>query len=213
MKKALSLTAALLAVLMLATSCANNQNNNNNTDTSTGEPSVTTAPADDTTAPAGDTIEGDPLELLNTLVTDAKIELMTENMELAADETLTYLLGLTPEDFTADVEKGAVSMAMISSQAHMVALLKCNDAAAAQTVKEKLQKQFDIRRWLCVTPEMCYAINSGSYVFFVASTVDYGEALLEGFTALAKDNVGERLDVEGATGRVEYNADVVDPLG
>lgn len=210
MKKTLSMTAALLAVLMLATACGNN-NDNNNTDTTTGESAVTTvSPADDTTAPtddtttapAGDTIEGDPLELLTTLVSDAKIEIMSDTADLAA-ENVEWLLGLSTDDYNANVEKGAISMAMITAQAHMVALLKCNDADAAQTIKEKLQTQFDIRRWVCVTPEMCYAIDSGSYVLFVASRVEYGESLLEGFTALAKDNVGERLDVEGVTGKTE----------
>lgn len=208
MKKTLSMTAALLAVLMLATACGNN-NDNNNSDTTdesavtTAAPDDTTAPTDDTTAaPAGDTIEGDPLELLTTLVSDAKIEIMSDTADLAA-ENVEWLLGLSTDDYNANVEKGAISMAMMTAQAHMVALLKCNDADAAQTIKEKLQTQFDIRRWVCVIPEMCYAIDSGSYVLFVASRVTYGESLLEGFTALAKDNVGERLDVEGATGKTE----------
>ncbi|MBR7185338.1 MAG: DUF4358 domain-containing protein [Clostridia bacterium] len=189
MKKVRALIAVLLAMLMLA-SCA--PANNDTTDTT------------DATVPAGDTIVGEPLDLLAQLVTDTEVPVMCENAELTA-ENAEWLVGLTADDF-ADVEKAAVSMAMITSQAHMVALLKCKDEAAAATVKEKLQKQFDIRRWVCVIPELCTVIDSGSYVFFVASTVDLGETLLDGFTKLAGEKLGERFDVEGATGKVEIPA-------
>ncbi|MBQ2767787.1 MAG: DUF4358 domain-containing protein [Clostridia bacterium] len=198
MKKFTTLLAALLAVLMICTACA--ANNNPDGATTTDPAQTTDTPATD--APAVSPIEGDPLELVIDLVTDAKVEVMCENAELAADN-VEWLLGLTADDYSANVEKGAISMAMMSAQAHMVALLECKDADAAKTVKEKLHTQFDIRRWVCVIPEMCYVIDSGNYVFFVASTVDYAEPLLEGFTTLAGGNVGERLDVEGATGKIE----------
>ena len=194
MKKFTALLAAMMALLMLFTACAK-------------------TPADDSNEPVN-TIEGAPLELLGGLVTDANIEIMCENAELSA-ENVEWLLGLSADDYTANVANGAISMAMMSAQAHMVALLECKDFETAKAVKEKLHTQFDIRRWVCVIPEMCYVIDSGKYVFFVASGMEYGEALLNGFKALAQDNVGERLDVEGATGKVEMNEDMgmddVDP--
>lgn len=178
MKKFTALLAALMALLMLFTACAK------------------------TPAEPVNTIEGAPMDLLGGLVTDAKIEIMCENAELSADN-VEWLLGLSADDYTANVANGAISMAMMSAQAHMVALLECKDFETAKAVKEKLHTQFDIRRWVCVIPEMCYVIDSGKYVFFVASGVEYGEALLNGFKALAQDNVGERLDVEGATGGMD----------
>jgi hypothetical protein len=192
MKKFTALLAAMMALLMLFTACAK-------------------TPADVTKEPVN-TIEGAPMELLGGLVTDAEIPFMCENAELSA-ENVEWLLGLTADDYSANVVNGAVSMAMMSAQAHMVALLECKDFEAAKAVKEKLHTQFDIRRWVCVIPEMCYVIDSGKYVFFVASGVDFGEALLTGFKALAQDNVGERLDVEGATGKVDMNEDIDPEMG
>ena len=63
---------------------------------------------------------------------------MCENAELSA-ENVEWLLGLTADDYSANVVNGAVSMAMMSAQAHMVALLECKDFEAAKAIKEMLQ--------------------------------------------------------------------------
>lgn len=186
MNNKLKLLATLLAALMLTTACAKSGDDDVTTDGS-----ITTESPD--TNATGDTISGEPLALLETIVTDAKIELAIDTAEMTADIS-QYTVGLTADDM-ADVESAAISQAMMTSQAHMVALLKCKDADAAQTIKQKLHDQFDVRRWVCVLPDKCYVIESGSYVFFVATMEDYADPLFDAFKTQAGENIGERLDL------------------
>ncbi|MDR1564368.1 MAG: hypothetical protein LBS74_05365 [Oscillospiraceae bacterium] len=106
-------------------------------------------------------------------------------------ETCQDKLGLTPEEFTEYVKEAYVQNAAISSIAHQAALVKCKDAASASKAKGLIAKGFNSGKWICVRPEQSFVVDSGEYVYLVASSNEKADALFNAFKKLAV-NVGER---------------------
>ena len=102
------------------------------------------------------------------------------------------MLGLSPEQFDSNVTETCVSVAAIGTFAHQVALIKCNDKAAAAEVKAWVAAGFDATKWICVFPEKCFAVDSGNYVLMAATTAVRCDKLLEAFASMA-----------GTTGKVD----------
>lgn len=115
--------------------------------------------------------------------------------EALSADNCENLLGLGADVFSANVEDGTVSYAMISSVAHMTAVIKCKDSTAAAAVKQAVADGFNMQRWVCVTPETAFVAADGAYVYFVASFTDYADALWTSFTALAGNDAIERTDI------------------
>jgi hypothetical protein len=153
--------------------------------------------ANDGAAKPADTISGALPDVLGTVLAGAN-ELLGEGQGfgMSLDSEITAensqgMLGLTPEQFGQYVTEAYASNAAIMSFAHEVALVKCQDAEAAAEVKQLIADGFDSKKWVCVTPDQSYVIDSGSYVLLVATTNEGGEALKQSFETVAQGNVGE----------------------
>ncbi len=184
----------LLATLALGAVACGNTNTGDN-DTSAAD-DTTAAPDETTAAPAPtDTISGDILELVIGLNTGVMPEeLMLDNVAL--DASLAGFVGLEEADYTTYVTEGALSMPMMMSQAHRVALLKCKDAEAALTVKDKIEAGFDPGTWVCVQAEKIYCGISGTYVYFVASNTDTANGLFAAFEALSGELAVQKFEFD-----------------
>lgn len=142
-----------------------------------------------------DTLEGTSSEVMAEINSGANAGEIATFDEALTSENCAATIGLSADSFSSCVEEGTLSSAMISSIAHMTAVIKCKDAAAAATVRDEIASNFDMTRWVCVIPDEAFAVDSGSYVFFVASLSDNATALYDSFTSLAGDTVGERVEI------------------
>ncbi|MDR1069873.1 MAG: DUF4358 domain-containing protein [Gracilibacteraceae bacterium] len=159
-----------------------------------------TPPAASTPPPAevpADTLTGETVEILAAVVAAAgeaaEAPLPQSFEDQVTAENCQGMLGLTPEQFAEYVTDAYVSNAALTTSAHEVALVKCNDPAAAAEVKALIAEGFDSQKWVCVLPDESSVVDSGSYVLLLATSSDYAEALTAGFTALAADNTGEKI--------------------
>jgi len=133
---------------------------------------ILTSVADTATAAAGDNIP------------------MTVDVPVT-DENVTQLLGLSAENFRSLTEDAYVLTGAIMTHAFELALVKCKDAAAAADVKKQIAEGFDAGQWICVFPEQCFVIDSGTFVLLYAGTNAGGEAVLNAFSDEAQGNVGD----------------------
>ncbi|MDR1322404.1 MAG: DUF4358 domain-containing protein [Gracilibacteraceae bacterium] len=180
MKKIILLAASLLLFFTLS-ACG-------------GAPAASTPPPQEVPA---DTLTGETGEILAAVVAaaaeTAEAPLPQSFEDQVTAENCQGMLGLTPERFAEYVTDAYVSTSALSTSAHEVALVKCNDPAAAAAVKALIAEGFDSQKWVCVLPDESSVVDSGSYVLLLATSSEYAEALTAGFTALAADNTGEKI--------------------
>ena len=106
---------------------------------------------------------------------------MVGNTELTADNSV-YYTGVESTEYT----EGLASEAMIGSIAHSVVLLRAEDEAAAETLKEDVKANVDPRKWICVEAEEFITDNIGDLVILIMSDGTLAPKLHENFLALAQ---------------------------
>ncbi len=198
MKKILSLTAALLAMLMLASCTAGDNNDNDTSDTT--DASVTTAtPADDTTA-APELAYKDATELLtmvwNDFGDDQKFYIgggNTYNPETMVENAPGKFVALADEDYDANLGLPVAEVAKIDDAASMFHGMNVNNftcaayhftngddiAASVEAIKTNVLA----RQWMCGFPEKLVIITlPGNYVI---SMWGIGEGCVDLFASKA----------------------------
>ena len=70
---------------------------------------------------------------------------------------------------STEYTEGLASEAMIGSIAHSVVLLRAEDEAAAETLKEDVKANVDPRKWICVEAEEVITDNIGDLVILIMS--------------------------------------------
>ena len=204
-------------MLLSAASCTNNNGNGNDNPVSgshpvtndigngngsqplTNDTGLTGTTSSETTVPSGEAESGmlysTPEEIIGKIYEKCDADLVsTWNTELNADNSEDYT-GLKKADYEKYVLSGCASEAMMSAQPHLVCVLKCRDAEAADAVKNKIAAEFNVMRWVCVTPEKAYAVDCKDTVFLVASYDDSASALYNSFLSLCGSEAGEKIDI------------------
>jgi len=153
-------------------------------------PTATPSPTPKPTEPAGN-LSGSTSSILESILSKAASTLSGDDelprsfTDPVSASNAKDTLGLTASQFTDNVADAYVSTAAIGSFAHQVALIKCNDAAAAQVVKSAVASGFDSGKWICVFPEQSFVVDSGSYVLLVATTNVRADKLRAAFSSIA----------------------------
>ncbi len=158
--------------------------------TGCGKSNEETTETEATTAAKQDVFSGSAADVLAEILNSTENDIMVGDQEVNA-ENCEDLLGLTPEQYEQYVTDAAGSTAMINVHAHLVVLLKTKDFDSAAKVKSLIADNFNPQRWVCVLPEKCFVVDSGSYVMFVASFKETADAFADSFNTLAKDTAGK----------------------
>ena len=146
--------------------------------------------------PPVDTLSGGAEHVLKGVLSGANNLLGQENaLRMSFESQITDVdsensLGLTADEFSLYAEEAYVSTAAIMTHAHQIAIVKCKDASSAAEVKKLIASGFNTEKWICVFPEQCFVVESGSYVLMAATYTDSAEAIKESFSTLANGNVG-----------------------
>ena len=146
------------------------------------EPSVEEQPSDG--------LSGSAQEVLEQLLTASDFDFGMVEDYAVTEENTASMLGLTPEEFSQNVEEAHVSTGALTTSAHLVAVIKCNDSAAANHVKDLVAGGFDSGRWICVFPQESFVVEAGDYVLLVASREEGAAALKDAFDTMAGESVG-----------------------
>lgn len=171
----------------------NNSSSGGNTNSgnggSTGGNNAGTTPPPAPAAPA-ESISGSAKDVLTTLLSNSGADFgMTFEDSVTADSAQGNL-GLSSADFNSYVTEAYVSTGAITTNAHLVAIIKCKDADAAAQVKSLVASGFDSNRWICVAPEQSFVVEGGSYVLLAATANDGAQALKTAFASMAGSGAG-----------------------
>lgn len=116
--------------------------------------------------------------------------LMTQPIDVADSEMVTYITGL---DSTDGVEYVVASEPMMTSQAYSLVLVKVKDGANIEQMAKKMNENIDERKWICVTADKIYTTTSGDVICLVMSNEETAKAVYSNFKTLA-GTIGEEYE-------------------
>lgn len=121
-------------------------------------------------------------EVIDAVYKDVNIEFaLGETVEID-QESMAYHLGVD----NLKVEEAYVSDAMMSSQAHSVAVIKLKDGEDIAAAKKAIEENANPRKWLCVEAEQVIVENIGNTIILIMSNKDVAPKIQENFKNLSK---------------------------
>lgn len=151
-------------------------------------PAPTTPAPEPTDTATG--LSGGTKDILAALFKKAALDFDTFDETVTAENCQSYL-GLTPEQLAEYAEEASASPAAMNVSAHLMALVKCKDAAAAAEVKKLVAEGFDAGRWVCVFPDQAFVVDAGAYVLLVATYDEIAAPVQDAFLEMAGADAGE----------------------
>lgn len=116
--------------------------------------------------------------------------LETRKLDLSDEMALTTYTGLTSNK---ELEAVVISECMVTSKAYSLAIVKTNEGADVETIKQEMVDNVDMRRWICVEAEVVYATNYNNVIFLVMSEEDLAKPQYDAFKNIVGGKVGKEL--------------------
>ena len=141
---------------------------------------------------------GDIKKMLKTIyknLANELPELTTEEINLKESELVESLTGLKSTD---DINTLVVSEPVMGSQALEVAVIKTREKADITSMMQNIKDNVNMRRWICVSAEKLYIVNSGDVIFMVMGDNDWAKSIYDEFVKYMDNKVGKTLE-KGAT--------------
>lgn len=141
---------------------------------------------------------GDIKKMLKTIyknLADELPELTTEEINLKESELVESLTGLKSTD---DINTLVVSEPVMGSQALEVAVIKTKEKTDNEAMMQNIKDNVDMSRWICVSAEKLYIVNSGDVIFMVMADSDWAKSIYDEFVKYMDNKVGKTLE-KGAT--------------
>ena len=141
---------------------------------------------------------GDIKKMLKTIyknLADELPELTTEEINLKESELVESLTGLKSTD---DINTLVVSEPVMGSQALEVAVIKTKEKTDNKAMMQNIKDNVDMSRWICVSAEKLYIVNSGDVIFMVMADSDWAKSIYDEFVKYMDNKVGKTLE-KGAT--------------
>ena len=141
---------------------------------------------------------GDIKKMLKTIyknLADELPELTTEEINLKESELVESLTGLKSTD---DINTLVVSEPVMGSQALEVAVIKTKEKTDNEAMMKNIKDNVDMSRWICVSAEKLYIVNSGDVIFMVMADNDWAKSIYDEFVKYMDNKVGKTLE-KGAT--------------
>lgn len=137
---------------------------------------------------------GDIKKMLKTIyknLANELPELTTEEINLKESELVESLTGLKSTD---DINTLVVSEPVMGSQALEVAVIKTREKADITSMMQNIKDNVNMRRWICVSAEKLYIVNSGDVIFMVMGDNDWAKSIYDEFVKYMDNKVGKTLE-------------------
>ena len=137
---------------------------------------------------------GDIKKMLKTIyknLANELPELTTEEINLKESELVESLTGLKSTD---DINTLVVSEPVMGSQALEVAVIKTKEKADITSMMQNIKDNVNMRRWICVSAEKLYIVNSGDVIFMVMGDNDWAKSIYDEFVKYMDNKVGKTLE-------------------
>ncbi len=112
-------------------------------------------------------VEGSLEDIMTKLYADInedELPMMLTNTQLNTDNIANYI-GTSDVDF----KEGIVSESMTGSIPHSVVLLRVNDNANIESIKQTIKDSANPRKWICVEAENVYVESNGNLIILIMS--------------------------------------------
>ena len=155
---------------------------------------------------------GDIKKMLKTIyknLADELPELTTEEINLKESELVESLTGLKSTD---DINTLVVSEPVMGSQALEVAVIKTKEKTDNEAMMQNIKDNVDMSRWICVSAEKLYIVNSGDVIFMVMADSDWAKSIYDEFVKYMDNKVGKTLEKDATLEELpdEYNGAVAE---
>ena len=137
---------------------------------------------------------GDIKKMLKTIyknLANELPELTTEEINLKESELVESLTSLKSTD---DINTLVVSEPVMGSQALEVAVIKTKEKTDITSMMQNIKDNVDMSRWICVSAEKLYIVNSGDVIFMVMADNDWAKSIYDEFVKYVDNKVGETLE-------------------
>ena len=136
-------------------------------------------------------------------------ELTTEEINLKESELVESLTGLKSTD---DINTLVVSEPVMGSQALEVAVIKTKEKTDNEAMMQNIKDNVDMSRWICVSAEKLYIVNSGDVIFMVMADNDWAKSIYDEFVKYMDNKVGKTLEKDATLEELpdEYNGAVAE---
>lgn len=137
---------------------------------------------------------GDIKKMLKTIyknLANELPELTTEEINLKESELVESLTGLKSTD---DINTLVASEPVMGSQALEVAVIKTKEKTDITSMMQNIKDNVDMSRWICVSAEKLYIVNSGDVIFMVMADNDWAKSIYDEFVKYVDNKVGETLE-------------------
>lgn len=140
------------------------------------------------------TATGDVSGDIISLVDDEEVFVSFPMQDYITAETSETYVGLTSEEFTANIEEGVFYESMMMPANQSYCLLKVKDGVNTEDIMQKVFAKANPVKWICMSADRVLVMGDDSYVFLAMGPVETCDLLEEKFKALAGDDVKESLD-------------------
>ena len=132
--------------------------------------------------------------MLNTIYSSGKVELPkleTSVIDVNDQIQVTSYTGLKSNE---NVEELVVSEPLMNAQAYSLAIIKVNEKADVEQIKQEIRDNIDMRKWICVSAEKLYITNYENIIFLVMSSEEWAKPVYEEFKNFVENDIGKELE-------------------
>ena len=115
--------------------------------------------------------------MLSTIYSSGKVqlpELETSSIDVNDENQVATFTGLKSNE---NVEELVISVPFINAQAYSLAVVKVNEKADIEQMKQEMLDNIDMRRWICVSAEKLYITNYENVIFLVMSSEEWAKQI------------------------------------
>lgn len=132
--------------------------------------------------------------MITSIYSSANIQLpKLETMDIPVTD-LMQLQAFTGLESNENIETLVVSTPFINAQAYSLAVLKVNNNANIDKIKQEIYDNIDMRKWICVSAEKLYITNYDNIIFVIMSSEEWAKPIYEEFKKYVGNDVGKELE-------------------
>ena len=115
-------------------------------------------------------------------------------IDTADADAVKYYLGLDSAD---GITEAVFSEPMIGSIAYSVCLVRCEEGADVESIKQSISDNVDARKWICVVAEKVIVNNCGDVVILIMADEQTASGVYGAFSEIAGEGLGTVIERSG----------------
>ena len=133
-------------------------------------------------------------DLMTKLMETAQVAVRMPMQEAIPAEVSSTFIGLSTEDFNKYVSDSVVYEPMISPANQSFCIIRVNDSAKVDELRQTIFDNCNPRKWVCMSAERVVVLSSGNYIMLAMANSSDCDALIPVFNDYFGKDAKEVLD-------------------